>query len=90
MNFQRLREELQMMKQYLIICPEANTQGLPWKSGLRTHMLESSENYSVKDLVDLENGSLVDEIQIAYNAMKTHITESCELCKARFVMQYLF
>ncbi|XP_008211409.1 differentially expressed in FDCP 8 homolog isoform X2 [Nasonia vitripennis] len=79
----RLREELQMMKQYLVICPEASTQGLPWKSGLRTHMLESSGNYSVKDLVDLENGILVDEIQIAYNAMKTHITETCRLCKAR-------
>lgn len=79
-----------MMKQYLVVCPEANNQGLPWKSGLRTHMLESSSHYSIKDLVDLENGILVDEIQVAYNAMKTHITETCGLCKARFVLQYSF
>ena len=72
-----------MMKQYLVVCPEASNQGLPWKSGLRTHMLEGSDNYSVKDLVDLQNGILMDEIQMSYNAMKTHITEFCELCKAR-------
>ena len=74
-----------MMKQYLIVCPEANNLGLPWKSGLRTHMLEGSNNYSVKDLLDLHNGLLLNEIQAAYNVMKSHITESCTLCKARFV-----
>jgi hypothetical protein len=72
-----------MMKQYLVICSEANSQGLPWKSGLRTHMLENNNNYSLKDLVDLKNGILMDEIQFTYNIMKTHITETCELCKAR-------
>lgn len=72
-----------MMKQYLVVCPEASNQGLPWKSGLRTHMLENSGSYSVKDLVDLQAGSLIDEIQVSYEAMKNHITETCELCKAR-------
>lgn len=72
-----------MMKQYLVVCPEARNQGLPWKSGLRTHMLESSSNYSVKDLADLQSGILIDEIESAYNCMKLHITETCELCKAR-------
>lgn len=72
-----------MMKQYLVVCPEAPNKGLPWKSGLRTHMLESSINYSVQDLVDLHSGVLMDEIQSAYDSMKTHITETCKLCKAR-------
>ncbi|KAJ8670529.1 hypothetical protein QAD02_001788 [Eretmocerus hayati] len=79
----RLREELHMMKQYLVVCPEAKNQGLPWKSGLRTHMLEGFDNYSVKDLIDLHNGILLDEIQTAYDAMKVHIIDTCELCKAR-------
>ncbi|XP_011505581.1 PREDICTED: differentially expressed in FDCP 8 homolog [Ceratosolen solmsi marchali] len=79
----RLREELQMMKQYLVVCSEASNQGLPWKSGLRTHMLESNNNYSIKDLIDLQTGVLMDEIQFAHNAMRSHITETCELCKAR-------
>ncbi|XP_024944228.1 differentially expressed in FDCP 8 homolog isoform X4 [Cephus cinctus] len=79
----KLREELQMMKRYLVLCPDANTQGLPWRSGLRTHLVENSGNYSIKDLVDLQNGTLIEEIRAAYDAMASHITELCALCKAR-------
>ncbi|CAL7942953.1 unnamed protein product [Xylocopa violacea] len=79
----RMREEMQMMKRYLVLCPEANNQGLPWKIGIRTHMIENSGNYSIKDLVDLHNGMLLEEIRTAYDSMHTHITEQCELCKAR-------
>ncbi|CAD6240991.1 GSCOCG00009047001-RA-CDS [Cotesia congregata] len=79
----KLREELQMMKKYLVFCPEADIQGLPWRIGLRTHMIENSGNYSIKDLVDFHNGVLMDEIRGAYDLMREHITESCELCRAR-------
>lgn len=79
----RMREEMQMMKRYLVLCPEANNQGLPWKIGIRTHMIENSGNYSIKDLVDLNNGTLLEEIHAAYDTMHAHITEQCELCKAR-------
>ncbi|XP_076753258.1 differentially expressed in FDCP 8 homolog isoform X2 [Xylocopa sonorina] len=79
----RMREEMQMMKRYLVLCPEANNQGLPWKIGIRTHMIENSGSYSIKDLVDLHNGMLLEEIRTAYDSMHTHITEQCELCKAR-------
>lgn len=79
----RMREEMQMMKRYLVLCPEANNQGLPWKIGIRTHMIENSGNYSIKDLIDLNNGILLEEIRAAYDTMHTHITEQCELCKAR-------
>lgn len=79
-----------MMKIYLVVCSEASNQGLPWKSGLRTHMLESSSNYSVKDLADLQSGVLINEIESAYNTMKSHITETCERCKARYTKFYFF
>ncbi|KOX77916.1 Differentially expressed in FDCP 8 like protein [Melipona quadrifasciata] len=79
----RMRDEMQMMKRYLVLCTEANKQGLPWKIGIRTHMIENSGNYSIKDLVDLNNGILLEEIRTAYDIMQTHITEQCELCKAR-------
>ncbi|XP_003697326.1 differentially expressed in FDCP 8 homolog isoform X2 [Apis florea] len=79
----RMREEMQMMKRYLVLCPEANNKGLPWKIGIRTHMIENSGNYSIKDLIDLNNGMLLEEIRAAYDTMHTHITEQCELCKAR-------
>ncbi|XP_011308279.1 differentially expressed in FDCP 8 homolog isoform X1 [Fopius arisanus] len=79
----RLREELQMMKKYLVFCPDADFQGLPWRAGLRNHMIENSGNYSMKDLIDLQNGVLMEEIRVAYDAMRNHITESCELCYAR-------
>lgn len=78
-----MREEMQMMKRYLVLCPEANNKGLPWKIGIRTHMIENSGNYSIKDLIDLNNGMLLEEIRAAYDTMHTHITEQCELCKAR-------
>ncbi|XP_003706901.2 differentially expressed in FDCP 8 homolog isoform X2 [Megachile rotundata] len=79
----KMREEMQMMKRYLVLCPEASNQGLPWKVGIRTHMIENSGNYSIKDLVDLNNGMLLEEIRSAYDVMHAHITEQCQLCKAR-------
>ncbi|XP_029155293.1 differentially expressed in FDCP 8 homolog isoform X2 [Nylanderia fulva] len=79
----RMREEMQMMKKYLVLCLEACTQGLPWKIGLRTHMIENSGNYSIKDLIDLQSGILLDELRAAYDTMHAHITQQCELCKAR-------
>lgn len=72
-----------MMKKYLVFCSEANKQGLPWKIGIRTHLIESVDNYSIRDLVDLQTGTLIDEIRSAYDQMHLHITESCALCKAR-------
>ncbi|XP_012253345.2 differentially expressed in FDCP 8 homolog isoform X2 [Athalia rosae] len=79
----KLREELQMIKRYLVFCPDANNQGLPWRAGLRSHLIENSNSYAIKDLIDLQNGTLVEEIRGAYDAMRTHITENCELCRAR-------
>ncbi|XP_072764783.1 differentially expressed in FDCP 8 homolog isoform X2 [Anoplolepis gracilipes] len=79
----RMRGEMQMMKRYLVLCLNACTQGLPWKIGLRTHMIENSGNYSIKDLVDLQSGILLDELRAAYDTMHAHITQQCELCKAR-------
>lgn len=79
----RMREEMQMMKKYLVLCLDACTQGLPWKIGLRTHMIENSGNYSIKDLIDLQSGILLDELRAAYDTMLAHITQQCELCKAR-------
>ncbi|KZC14705.1 PREDICTED: differentially expressed in FDCP 8 homolog [Dufourea novaeangliae] len=79
----KLREEMQMMKRYLVLCSDANSQGLPWKLGIRTHMIENSGNYSIKDLIDLNNGTLLEEIRAAYDIMRAHITEQCQLCKAR-------
>ncbi|KAK0161297.1 hypothetical protein PV327_009782 [Microctonus hyperodae] len=79
----RLREEMQMMKKYLVFCTDADHEGLPWRVGLRTHMIENSSNYSIKDLVDLQSGVLMDEIRLAYESMRNHITESCKLCRAR-------
>ncbi|XP_078039724.1 differentially expressed in FDCP 8 homolog isoform X2 [Augochlora pura] len=79
----KFREEMQLMKHYLVLCPDANNQGLPWKIGKRTHMIENSNNYSIKDLIDLHNGILLEEVRVAYDTMHAHITEQCELCKAR-------
>lgn len=72
-----------MMKKYLVFCSAADSLGLPWRIGLRTHMLENSANYSIKDLVDLESGILIEELRVAYDSMRIHITESCQLCRAR-------
>ncbi|KAL6429182.1 hypothetical protein ACFW04_008134 [Cataglyphis niger] len=79
----RMRGEMQMMKRYLVLCLDACAQGLPWKIGLRTHMIENSSNYSIKDLIDLQSGILLDELRTAYDTMHAHITQQCQLCKAR-------
>lgn len=72
-----------MIKRYLIFCPDANNQGLPWRAGLRPHLIENSNSYAIKDLIDLQNGTLIEEIRAAYDAMRKHVTETCDLCKAR-------
>lgn len=74
---------MQLMKRYLVLCSIANNQGLPWKAGLPTHMIESPANYSIKDILDLCNGTLIETLRDAYNTMHLHITEQCKLCKAR-------
>ncbi|EFN81055.1 differentially expressed in FDCP 8 homolog isoform X2 [Harpegnathos saltator] len=79
----RMREEMQMMKRYLVLCEEACSQGLPWRICLRTHMIENSGNYSIKDLIDLQAGVLLDELRTVYDTMHAHITQQCQLCRAR-------
>ncbi|XP_014473569.1 PREDICTED: differentially expressed in FDCP 8 homolog isoform X2 [Dinoponera quadriceps] len=79
----RMREEMQMMKRYLVLCEEACGQGLPWRICPRTHMIENSGNYSIKDLIDLQTGALLDELRTTYDTMHAHITQQCELCRAR-------
>nr|XP_046468383.1 differentially expressed in FDCP 8 homolog isoform X9 [Neodiprion pinetum] len=79
----KLREELQMIKRYLVFCPNADNEGLPWRAGLRSHMVENSGSYAIKDLIDLQNGTLIEEIRAAHDAMRKHVAENCDLCRAR-------
>lgn len=48
-------------------------------------MIENSGNYSIKDLIDLQTGVLLDELRTVYDLMHAHITQQCELCRARWV-----
>lgn len=75
-----------MMKKYLIVCAQATAQGLPWKTGLRPHMIENAANYSVRDLTDLRYGLLLDELRATYEAMQAHIMKKCKLCRARYII----
>jgi len=50
--------------------------------GNEIHLCDSVHHYSLKDLVHVENGSLVEFMMKATNTLISHIV-NCDLCKAK-------
>ncbi|XP_022694698.1 differentially expressed in FDCP 8 homolog isoform X2 [Varroa jacobsoni] len=78
-----LREDLQKMKKYLTSCHIAQSKKLLWLLWKRQHFVENTNMYSMQDLIDLEQGTLLKFLHQVINAFEAHITKECEGCRKK-------
>uniref|UniRef100_A0A182PZU5 Phorbol-ester/DAG-type domain-containing protein n=1 Tax=Anopheles farauti TaxID=69004 RepID=A0A182PZU5_9DIPT len=79
----RIRHQLGEMKRYLIACRLADEMKLLSKQiGKRRHLMESSDLYSVADLVGVEDGSLLGYLRTMRNTFEHHI-RTCLICSGK-------
>jgi hypothetical protein len=76
---QALRDELLLMKRYLIECKTAGEQRLLWLLKSRQHFVESAHLYSLQDLIDINSGELLPFITKVHEQFLNHIKEECKV-----------
>lgn len=82
-SIKKLRQNLVYMRQYLAACKLAVEQKLvDQQLGRRRHLVQSNEFYSLRDLVQVESGSLADFLQGVFKAFGAHI-RVCDMCLAK-------
>lgn len=77
----QLREKLNSMRKYILVCRLAQEDHLLWKNTDRPHMLETSDLYSLQDLVDTHSGEIVNTLQTLIQLFSDHIKIRCEICQ---------
>lgn len=78
----RLRQELQGIRKYLIVCRQANDEHLLWKCE-RPHLLENVDMYSLQDLVDTYSGDLPSMLHELVDIYSKHVKVDCAICRGR-------
>lgn len=78
----KYREDIMLMKKYLIVCRIAAEQKVLLLLKTRQHFVDGSENYSLQDLLDTKSGYLIDFLETVTNKFSSHI-KSCVLCSAK-------
>ncbi|XP_063239716.1 differentially expressed in FDCP 8 homolog isoform X2 [Bacillus rossius redtenbacheri] len=79
----KLRENILLMKKYLILCKDASESRLLGRLGDRLHFTESLDAYSLQDLVELHSGQLLGQLESVEAAFASHIRTDCKLCYGR-------
>ncbi|KAF5287328.1 hypothetical protein FQR65_LT02201 [Abscondita terminalis] len=79
----RLRNELNGMRKYLLVCRNATENHLIWKKVDKPHIIESPNLYSLQDLVDTQSGELPTKLHEILQVFSEHIKVLCEVCKGR-------
>lgn len=81
-DVRKLREEILVMKQYFLDCPDAlRTDRLLCQLSERQHFVENSDMYSMQDLIDLANDVLLPEITKIHVNFSQHVRTDCEKCQ---------
>ncbi|KAL8609083.1 hypothetical protein ACOMHN_033676 [Nucella lapillus] len=81
-DIKHLREELLMMKRYIMACPTAMGNKLLLQLASRPHFVESSHRFSLQDLLDSDD-VLIPELVQVHSAWARHIKTDCDLCQGR-------
>ncbi|UYV60438.1 DEF8 [Cordylochernes scorpioides] len=79
----QLREEILVAKKYFLSCHVALESGLLLQLSGRMHFVEDGERYSLADLIELEQGSLVPALTAVRDAFLAHITQHCPGCRGK-------
>ncbi|XP_063698978.1 differentially expressed in FDCP 8 homolog [Culicoides brevitarsis] len=79
----KLRHNLSIMKKYLTECRFATEKKiLDNELGMKRHLALFPDVYSIQDLVNVHNGSLLDQLHKMSIAFEQHI-RNCEICKGK-------
>ncbi|ESO97291.1 hypothetical protein LOTGIDRAFT_114879, partial [Lottia gigantea] len=79
----KLREELLIMKKYILLCQQAMKVKLLRRLDNRQHFVESSDVYTMKDLMEVQTDVLLSEIAQVHSTWAQHIKTDCERCQGR-------
>ncbi|KAK3102757.1 hypothetical protein FSP39_013696 [Pinctada imbricata] len=82
----KLREELLIMKKYLLVCAEAMEKKFLLLLQSRQHFVDTSDVYSMQDLMDIVTDSLLGELAQIHAQWAQHIKTDCQLCQAKGFM----
>ncbi|RUS78572.1 hypothetical protein EGW08_013679 [Elysia chlorotica] len=81
-EIKKLREEMMIMKKYILSCISAMKAKLLLMLEARQHFVENSDIYSMQDLLDTEE-VLLPELVKVHSTWAQHIKVDCELCQGR-------
>ncbi|XP_030761210.1 differentially expressed in FDCP 8 homolog [Sitophilus oryzae] len=78
----RLRQELQGLQKYLVVCRKAQEEHLLWKCD-RPYLIDNIDMYSLQDLMDTQSGDLLSKLNNLVDLFSAHVRNDCEICKGR-------
>lgn len=79
----KLRNELNGIRKYLLVCRIAQEDHLLWKSVDTPHLIESPDLYSLQNLVDTQSGELPSKLHNLVSVFTKHVKEECLICHGR-------
>lgn len=79
----RYREDILIMKRYFLSCQAALQLKLLLKLKDRQHFVENSNFYSMKDLIDIQSGALLEYLKDVHSSYEKHIVDECESCRGK-------
>lgn len=82
-QIRKLRQDVLRMKVYLSCCPEASGSRLLLRLQYRQHFVESSDEYTLHDLIEIASGSLIDSLTEIHADYARHIKLDCVRCQAK-------
>ncbi|XP_031555951.1 differentially expressed in FDCP 8-like, partial [Actinia tenebrosa] len=82
-EIKRLREEILIMKKYFMSCRMALESKLLLHLQDHQHFVDNSNVYSLQDILEVENGSMLPFVTRVHSLFLTHIKSDCELCRAK-------
>ena len=81
--FQKLREEILIMKKYLLLCKNVMNQKYLLMLKDRQHFVECSDVYSMQDFLDVQSDKLLGELATTHSAWAQHIKTDCQVSVSR-------
>ncbi|XP_022082181.1 differentially expressed in FDCP 8 homolog A-like isoform X3 [Acanthaster planci] len=82
-QIKKLREEILVMKMYFLSCRKAMEDKLLLQLQNRPHFVDSPETYSLQDLIDTKDSTLLSTLSGIHGNYAVHIKIECPLCQAR-------
>ncbi|XP_046665070.1 differentially expressed in FDCP 8 homolog [Homalodisca vitripennis] len=84
-EIKRLREQLSLMKHYIIPCRMAEGERKLMEKQFKgwSYFLEHDKAFSLHDLMEIHSGKLLDELKNIASKFEDHIIKNCQLCSGK-------